>query len=198
MSGAMRERSIHPRLLGLYGYPGSGKDAAAKVLVREGWRRVAFADPMKEMLIAIDPWIDVYREDMVYAYRLSTLIEKHGSLESVKRGYREVRRLLRKLGTEAGRDILGQNIWVDAADDRIKEAWSEGVDVVVTDVRFPNEAKLIKTLGGYLAEVARPGHQDNGHVSESHYASFPRDVLFYNGGTKREFCEQILTWCQKT
>jgi len=193
----MRAKGVHPRLLGLYGYPGSGKDAAAEVLVDDGWHRVAFADPMKEMLIAIDPWIDVYREEMVYAYRLSTLIKKHGSLEAVKRGYREVRRLLQKLGTEAGRGVLGPDIWVDAADDRIKDAWAAGMDVVVTDVRFPNEAKFIKSLGGYLAEVSRPGHQDNGHVSESHYAEFPRDFLFYNGGTKDEFRRQILTWCQK-
>jgi dephospho-CoA kinase len=42
-------------LVGLTGYARSGKDTAAQVLINDGFNRVAFADPMKNMLYALNP-----------------------------------------------------------------------------------------------------------------------------------------------
>lgn len=193
----MSKRRIS-RLLGLYGYPGCGKDTIADVLTENGWARVAFADPLKEILLATDPWVDVMEGNEMFIYRLSELVEMYGSLEEVKRNCPEVRRLLRKLGSEGGRTALGENIWCDAAEDRIKDLWADGYDVVVPDVRFPNEAALISRLGGVLGAVVREGlERDNGHVSESHYGSFQQDMVFHNCGTLEEFQQRILSWCQQ-
>lgn len=75
-----------PRLVGLAGYAGSGKDTAADVLVELGWERVAFAGPLKELAARIG-WDGVKDE--------------HG------------RRLLQDLGVGC-RDVLGADVWVDA------------------------------------------------------------------------------------
>ena len=46
-------------IIGLSGYARSGKDAVAQVLVSEfGFKRVAFADPIRDLLYEMDPKID--------------------------------------------------------------------------------------------------------------------------------------------
>lgn len=160
-------------LVGLSGYARSGKDEAAKVLVDlYGFKRVAFADKLREVLYALDPFVEFkpyhnWGIDPPAGFsrvRLAEVIDVYGwdGYKETEFG-EEIRRLLQRLGTEAGRNLLGENIWVDAAltghheDDRI----------VVTDVRFPNEAQAIKAAGGIIVRVERPGvAAANAHVSE--------------------------------
>ena len=84
-----------PYLVGLTGYAGSGKDAAAAGLVAEGWTRQAFADPVRSMALAIDPLVewDVFSHNPV---RLSLLVAKRGW--HVAKQCPEVRRLLQACG----------------------------------------------------------------------------------------------------
>jgi len=73
------------------------------------------------------------------------------------------RELLQKLGTDALRDNLHYNVWVNAlfADYSVHEDW------IITDVRFPNEAKAIKDRGGKIIRVDRPFYKPiNNHPSE--------------------------------
>jgi hypothetical protein len=191
------ERRCHTELIGMYGYPGSGKDTVALMLEEKGWESVAFADPIKEMLIAMDPWIEEEDEDGMIVERLSELIDEYGCLEEVKRRFKEVRRLMQRLGTEGGRGVLGDDVWCDIGESRIKDWLAKGYNVAVTDVRFPNEAKLIKRLGGYLVEVRRGGCDANGHASESHYNSFPKDFILYNEGSLTDLRTTVMTLCQK-
>lgn len=72
------------------------------------------------------------------------------------------RKLLQLLGTEAGRNIIHPNIWVNAlfADyPKIVDMDDKGLDVyenwIITDVRFPNEAQAIKDRGGIVIRVNR-------------------------------------------
>lgn len=85
------------------------------------------------------------------------------------------RKLLQLLGTEAGRQIIHPNIWVNALFADWKSGyveqgagWIETEDDypnwIVTDVRFPNEAKAIKDRGGILIRINRPQYLDNGLV----------------------------------
>ena len=63
-----------------------------------------------------------------------------------------VREFLQKLGTEAIRDGLHTNAWVNAlfADHNPSQHW------LITDTRFPNEAQAIKDRGGIVIRVIRP------------------------------------------
>lgn len=77
----------------------------------------------------------------------------------------KVREFLQLLGTNALRQCLHPNTWVNAlfADyNPTLDNW------IITDVRFPNEAKAIKERGGMIIRIDRPGTKPiNGHVSET-------------------------------
>ena len=95
-----------------------------------------------------------------------------------------VRELLQKLGTEAMRNGLHQNAWVNAlfADFKDDMHW------IVTDMRFPNEYKAIKDKGGITIRVNRPGYGTsmtdlaNAHPSETALDGFDFDYTINNEG----------------
>lgn len=142
-------------VLGLHGPPGSGKDTIAKILARFGFQRVSFADPLRAMLYALNPLTSV-------GVRVAELVDLVGWEQAKKTG--DVRELLQRMGTEAVRECIGQDTWIELARQKIAQATGP---VVVTDVRFANEGELIGTLGGLVYAVRRPGVTTvNNHASE--------------------------------
>jgi hypothetical protein len=95
-----------------------------------------------------------------------------------------VRDLLQKLGTEAMRNGLHQNVWVNA----LFADFKEDMHWVVTDMRFPNEYKAIKDKGGITIRVNRPGHGTSmtdlasAHPSETALDGFDFDYTINNDG----------------
>ena len=176
------------QVIGLCGYAGSGKDTAAEALVEIGWKRAAFADPIREMALAIDPIVSV-RSGM----SLSWIVNREG-WEQAKQ-HPEVRRLLQRIGTEAGRNILGYEVWVIIARNRIAAA--EDADcpgVVITDLRFANEYEhLHKYWGAKFVRISRPGIGPvNDHESDQHLAGFEVDHEIVNDGDKAKLHAAIL------
>ncbi|MFF4054647.1 hypothetical protein ACFYZ0_02525 [Streptomyces sp. NPDC001708] len=172
-------------IVGLSGYSRSGKNSAAEALVQYGWRQAAFADKLREFLLAVDPVIPgPYGTGNL---RLSILIREAG-WEYAKDHYPEVRALLQRTGTEAGRKLLGPNVWVDA----LFEEHADASGLVVPDVRFPNEAKAIADRGGVLIRVVRPGvgpaKDKAGRVHESEEALdyWKFDHMLVNDGSVRD------------
>ena len=163
-------------IVGLCGLARSGKDTAAAHLVDNfGYRRIAFADAMRTALERLDPFVQLGSAHL----RLSTVLAARG-WDAAKEAP-DVRRLLQRFGTEVGRSMMGEDVWVDMAlrgvspDDR----------VVVTDVRFPNEAAAVRRLGGIVVEVQRPGAGLGGDVAThaSEAMAFDRDRVLFNDGT---------------
>jgi hypothetical protein len=140
-------------IIGVTGYAQHGKDSAGKRLVDVyGFTRMAFADQLKSMALALDPFIlEPWNGNGVLVQRLSDLVRNDG-WETAKT-LPEVRRFLQALGTEGVRAHIGQESWVVALEKR----WlASGADnVVITDVRFPNEAEWIKRQNGVLIRVVR-------------------------------------------
>ncbi|MFB9716950.1 hypothetical protein [Arthrobacter methylotrophus] len=78
----------------------------------------------------------------------------------------EVRRHLQIYATEVCRDNFGQDIWVQLLARRVAEDRPRAV--VITDVRFNEEAAWITANGGSIVEITRPGIAAvNGHISEA-------------------------------
>lgn len=178
-------------LVGLTGYARSGKDTAAQVLINKGFNRVAFADPMKNMLYALNPIVVECSE-----LRLREIVDRDG-WEGAKR-LSEVRELLQRVGTDAGRTILGDNIWIDTAMKKANPCGIKGCTchpTVITDVRFTNEARAILAAGGTVIRVTRPGVQPaNDHVSETQLDK--SDLIAHtiiNDGTVSQLHEKILS-----
>ena len=154
-------------MIGVTGYAQHGKDSVGKFLVEEyGYTRYAFADQLKSMAFTLNPIVQTYSFPK-HPERLQTLVGLMGWDKAKE--IAEVRRFLQVLGTEAVRDHLGEDAWVDALDLKLKVdgfmakdergmyypyVWP-GAKVVITDVRFPNEAAWVRKLGGKLWRVKR-------------------------------------------
>lgn len=162
-------------IVGVAGRKRSGKDTFAERLVSEhGFTRVAFADTMREVALALDPLVGFST-----ATRLSELVGSIG-WERAKL-HPEVRRTLQRLGTDAGRNILGEGIWVDAA---MRKVGAIDGPVVITDVRFPNEVDAVLKAGGNLVKIERPGSAPSDpHPSETALDDYPFPIVIQNSGT---------------
>lgn len=179
-------------IIALSGYARSGKDEAAKVLVEEfGFVQVAFADKLREMLYALNPMCGrgwdtsdrpvVYVQDVIDEYGWGGYKEtEHGT---------EIRRLLQRLGTEAGRQTLWDSIWIDAA----LTGPDEDAKVVVSDARFFNEFDAVRDRGGYIWRIEREGiGPANDHPSETEAVGYDKFSLFlHNNGTLEEWRDLI-------
>lgn len=163
-------------VLGLTGYARSGKDTVGGFLEADhGFWRGAFAEGVREALLALDPRIPVgCDEDSL----LSEIVREVGWDDA--KAVPEVRRLLQRMGTEAGWRMHGDRLWVD----RLLRTAPADRDLVITDLRFGHEAAAVRELGGFLVRVVRPGVGPvNGHVSETFTDELRADTVVRNDGT---------------
>jgi hypothetical protein len=176
----------------LIGKARSGKDTAAAFLVRErAYTRVAFADPLKEMALGIDPLITT--TPSIYV-RLSALVRDVG-WEYAKDHYPEVRRTLQRIG-QTQREF-DADYWVNVAARKIAGAERWNLPVVVTDVRYRNEADMLRARGFRMVRIIRPfAEMRQGasaqHASETELDDYPADVLIRNDGDLAQLQRAIL------
>jgi hypothetical protein len=168
-------------IVGLTGYAQSGKDTIAQILVdKYGFIRVAFADKIREFLYELNPVV----KDGV---QLRELIDMHG-WDVAKVQEPEVRRLLQEIGISA-RKVFGDDFWIRQA----LEPHQVFERMVITDVRFENEAEHIKLIGNWIDKpseiwrIKRPNiGAVNDHVSESQMDGYKVDRILVNRGTLDE------------
>lgn len=175
------------KVLGLSGKARSGKDFLAKnVVVPMGFLPFALADHFKVTVGAKSVLSDGTRFDVDVKQLWETdKDELH-------------RTALQEEGTERGRNVFGENIWV-----RHLELWFYklhrvyGFDrFVVTDVRFPNEVEWIQSLGGKVYRiVGRGGLNDSreAHASEQaldEYSGFDR--IIDNSPSQERYVQDLL------
>lgn len=171
------------KLIGITGRARSGKDTAATILrVYHGFHRMAFADPLKS---AVSTLFKV-PADTVFSDAIKELQLPFWDLK--------FRDILQRFGTESMRDVFGQDFWIrrwllDYAPIR------DSVNVVVTDVRFENEAQTIRDYGGVIIHLHRDEAGLTGsegrHRSEGGVMQNPYDVIVYNNGTLVELAEKL-------
>ena len=202
--------------IGLAGAKRSGKNTVADMLTRlAGYRHYAFADDLKKAALALDPIItytdELYTPEPAQktklgwrtnypVRRLSEIIDVIG-WERAKDEYPEVRRTLQRLGTEAGWHIHGQNLWTKRLhrhlmdDARRDRANNRVVPVVLTDVRFAEEAEFTRNIDGLVIEVRRPAPAAeepdalNTHASEA--IDIEADHVIINDGTLDDLYEKV-------
>jgi hypothetical protein len=155
-------------IIGLIGYAQSGKDTVAKILVDNyGYKRIAFADKIREFLYETGPDYIKYLVDEI-------------GWEKAKQN-RTVREMLQTTGVGA-RNVFGEDFWINQAFSGLRDL----DNVVITDVRFTNEADYLKSYpGSQLWRVERNGVKAvNSHVSETQLDNYPFiDQTFVNNGT---------------
>ncbi|MFD3904129.1 hypothetical protein HXS80_15905 [Streptomyces sp. CB04723] len=172
--------------IGLIGLARSGKDTVgARLRQRYGYQRVAFADPLKRAALSVDPFVTTWaRSTGPQPVRLSEVVQVHG-WDEAKTAYPEVRRVLQHIGQTVRE--LDPDFWVRAAFPAIDAASRLGLPVVVTDVRYENEAQALTDRGFSLVRVTRPGaglaDGTGQHRSETELADYPTALTISNTGT---------------
>lgn len=169
--------SSDTRLVSFSGHAGSGKSAAADLLVLKGWHRVKMADTLKDMLRVL------YKSFGLSSSQIEERIE--GSLKEVPDihlGFKTPRHAMQSLGEDWGRSMIIRELWVNIWQYRVGKLLSEGYKVVCDDIRYQNEADIIRKYGGIVVKVV--GHRaraSSNHVSEA--LDFDTDVEIENTGT---------------
>jgi hypothetical protein len=123
----------------------------------------------------------------------------------------EVRRLLQRMGTEVGRNLYGEDFWVNQTLKNIESLKrsegqpdstqkfgvemaepSEDYEFVIPDVRFKSEANEIKKRGGVIIRVSRSGVvAPNDHISEHDLDNYKFDAIIENNGSLDELYEKV-------
>lgn len=172
-----------PTIIGLVGLRRSGKDTAAAALQELGYTNVKFAAPMKDML----------RNLFDYAGLSARTIERmiEGDLKEEPVGVlggRSARHAMQTLGTNWGRDLVAQELWVNLCMARCAQLPL----VAVSDVRFYNESEAIRNAGGRIIRITRPNNVPvDSHVSESLTLSLPADLEIINDGTIADLHDKV-------
>lgn len=186
-------------LVGLTGVARSGKDTVGGILVDKlGFERRAFADKLRAVALGADPYVTLAPEGLsprvVNDWRRLSEVVALAGWEGAK-AFPDVRRFLQRLGTEGVRDNLGEKVWIEGASrDLIEDLHRGGLNrsIVFTDVRFPNEADVIRNLGGEIWRITRPGHEAlNNHVSE--VQPFTPNRIITNNGTLADLRRNVLS-----
>lgn len=165
-------------IIGLSGYAQSGKDTVAKFLVENhGFERVAFADPIRDLLYELNPIVGFEFDGG--GWDLKYIVDRDGWDEAKKDP--EIRRLLQVLGVGA-RNIIDDSIWIIKA---LRTMSGDG-NYVITDVRFQNEADTLR-LSGHGAQIWRVERTGvnavNDHVSEHDLDGWEFDAYIHNNAT---------------
>jgi len=174
-----------PRLIGLYSpAPGCGKSIVASLLtdLLSNHQRVSFATPLKRAVSNM--LIDLGLPSFHYVYANKEVIIPELGVSA--------RHMLQTLGTEWGRACIHPDFWVMTARARTQRIMADSGSVVIDDVRFRNEAAMIRDLGGELWRVERPGVSYSGdHGSEGGLEDITPDRVIINDGTVDQLREKI-------
>lgn len=179
------------QVIAFMGAKRSGKDTVASIIaglaqsVPLNTEKLAFADPLREMMYLLNP---IVQND---GTRYAKLVDDVGYEEAKSNA--EVRRLLQHFGTEVVRGVLGDSTWVDHLDRRVQQTSAD--IVLVTDLRFPNEYEIIRSMpGSTIVRVDRPDVEDAGadsHASETAWLDLVPDFQIMNAGSIQDLYDAV-------
>jgi len=169
-------------IIGFTGRKYHGKDTAAKRLIKNGYTPMSFAEPIKEIAKMLFGFSENQmngnqKEDIDSRWNISP------------------REALQFIGTELFREQIqrllpdiGSDFWVKSLENRIPK----DTNIVITDVRFPNEVDMIHRLGGKIIRVKRDIVENQGsHISEMLIDTLDADHDIENNGTIEELHDKV-------
>lgn len=202
-------------IVGLIGLIGSGKDTLADYLVSQhNFKKVSFATSLKDAVSVIFDWDRQMLEGLTEESRKWRDSVDEFWANRLKINNFTPRMAIQKIGTDVFREHFNQDIWVASLENKLKKMSG---NIVVTDCRFANEVKAVKSIDGVIVKVQRGPlpewyedaaavHRGDTHmgwalakyklaqhnVHESEYSSvcLNYDFLIENNGTKEELYEK--------
>jgi hypothetical protein len=198
-------------IIGFVGFIGSGKDTAADYLVNfHGFRRDSFANTLKDAVAAVFGWDRTLlegrtKEAREWREQVDTWWAKRLDMPHLT-----PRWILQYWGTEVCRQGFHDDIWIASVENKMRKTTD---NIVISDVRFPNEIQAIHNAGGKVIWVQRgelpswhimAGKANNGdtfaaeklkalgvHASETAWVGRDIDYTIQNNSSIDDLFEQI-------
>lgn len=166
------------KLIGISGVINAGKDTVANLLLAkrtDSLRRYSFATPLKRGACAMFGWEMSDIEDRTFKEAIDP-----------RWGF-SPRKAMQLLGTEYGRNLLRDDIWVHAARNFHEDSLQMHRGTMITDTRFENEAEWIRSMAdSVIIHVIDPTHDYQApikHISEQGVSMIGGDIVIYNDKT---------------
>lgn len=198
-------------IIGFVGFIGSGKDTAADYLVNtHEFRRDSFANTLKDAVAAVFGWDRTLLEGRTKQAREWREQVDPWWADRLNMPNLTPRWILQYWGTEVCRHGFHDDIWIASVENKLRNTTD---NIVISDVRFPNEIKAIKKQGGLIICIERgvkPHWYDiaiqanrgvesainwlkenNIHTSETSWVGEDIDHVILNNSTIDKLCEQI-------
>lgn len=140
-------------IIGFVGFIGSGKDTAADYLVNfHGFRRDSFANSLKDAVSFVFGWDRTLMEGKTKESREWREKVDLWWAERLNIPHLTPRWVLQNWGTEVCRQGFHDDIWIASLENRMRKTTD---NIVISDVRFPNEIKAIHKTGGIVVRIKR-------------------------------------------
>ena len=167
------------KIIAIAGRAQSGKSTVAAHLKTRNFTEDSFAAPIRKCV----------------AHILGISLTQ---LESCKEQYLgpfdcTPRKMMQTLGTEWGREMIQNDLWIASLQERIRH---EPTSIVISDLRFENEASILRLMGAEIWHIDRPGYiVADSHKSEAGIMQMPHDYTLVNDGTEddlRDRADELL------
>jgi hypothetical protein len=140
-------------IIGVCGFIGSGKDTVADYLTNfHGYRRESFANSLKDAVAQVFGWDRTMLEGRTKQAREWREQVDPWWAERLDMPSLTPRWILQYWGTEVCRKAFHDDIWIASLENKLRNSKD---DIVISDCRFPNEIKSIRSAGGQIVWVQR-------------------------------------------
>lgn len=174
-------------LIGLNGVSRSGKDSVAGVLVkRYGFKQIALATKIREILLDIDPWLEDADAWMSTLHK-----EFAGNWDMIKATSRDSVEYMISLG-QSLRDRIDEDVWIVAAMPGGYNFERDG-HIVISDIRQPNEVGFLYQWGGEIWHIERPELGGEKRGMDDLLSDIRFDANIVNDGTLEDL-EETVSW----
>ena len=188
-----------PQVIGLTGKAGSGKTTAANWILRNHKKamKLSFAQPLKKMVY------ELIRSSLPKGWPHTAQVYVDGAFKEDPIPFlanRSARELMQTLGTEWGRQTIQDDFWTLIAQGKLERLLGDErgasdtpiIRAVFDDVRFQNEAEMIRSYGGVIIRITRPqAVTDAAHASESEQDAIVADITLDNDGDEDAFIAKL-------
>ena len=189
-------------IVGICGLIGCGKGTVGDILVEQGFQKLSFADKLKDGVSTIFGWDRTLLEGETHESRQWR--EQRDDFWSNETQMEITPRLVLQLfGTDCMRNGFYDGIWVSLVKQEILA--NPDKNYVLPDVRFENEIKMLKDIGGEVWTVSRNGDPEwlteykktgtepvDVHPSEWRWVNSPKDWVIENNGSIEDLKHQVL------
>ena len=165
------------RPIGIAGFKGSGKDTLADLMLKynKGFKKYSMADPIRKM-------------GKVFHFSINEMLNP--KMKEVENKFWGIswRKFAQMTGTDLFRHNFRDDVWVRFAEYAITKT---NKNLIIPDIRFNNEAELIKKYGGIVIKVRREGCNGDSHASERGVDDKYVDIFVDNDGSIKAMKKKV-------